>query len=126
MSFTAKELEEALMKVKTADRDFPDYPVRNDLEEDYRMWSEENFPMTLTQVGEEKNVTVYCKDFFGGEEGGDHAMYIILSTGSTYSNTDRYFEKTGEYNSWDSSYWDGGFTEVVQEKIEKTIWVNKK
>ena len=126
MAFTPKELEEALLKVKSADRDFPEYPVRNGLEEDYSMWNEDTFPITLTKVGEaEEEVRVYCKDFFGGEEGGDHGMYIILSTGSSYNNTERFFRKTGEYNSWDTSYWDGGFSEVVETKVERTEWASK-
>lgn len=126
MSFTAKELEEALNKVKTADNDFPEYPLRNGLEEDYSLWNESTFPIVLTRVGEEENVGVYCEEYFGGEEGGDHHMYIILRTGSTYDKTNRYFQKTGEYNSWDASYWDGAFQEVESQKIEKTVWVSKK
>lgn len=126
MSFTAQELEEALQKVQQADRDFPEHPLRVGLESDYELWDESPYPLTLTQVGDQKNVTVYCEEYFGGEEGGDHAMYIILRTGSTYNDTARYFQKTGEYNSWDTSYWDGAFQEVQSEKVEKTIWVSKK
>ncbi|QOI67572.1 hypothetical protein SEA_BEUFFERT_204 [Streptomyces phage Beuffert] len=32
---------------------------------------------------------------------------------------DRYFQKTGYYDSWDSTYWDGRFVEV--KPVEKTI-----
>lgn len=126
MSFTAKELEEALNKVKTADNDFPEYPLRNGLEEDYSLWNKSTFPIVLTRVGEEENVGVYCEEYFGGEEGGDHHMYIILRTGSSYRGDERFFQKTGEYNSWDTSYWDGGFTEVEPKEVTVTQWATKK
>ncbi|AXG66282.1 hypothetical protein SEA_ANNADREAMY_197 [Streptomyces phage Annadreamy] len=32
---------------------------------------------------------------------------------------DRYFQKTGYYDSWDSTYWDGRFVEV--KPVQKTI-----
>ncbi|AXH49314.1 hypothetical protein HWB76_gp087 [Streptomyces phage Blueeyedbeauty] len=32
---------------------------------------------------------------------------------------DRYFQKTGYYDSWDSTYWDGSFVEV--KPVEKTV-----
>lgn len=125
MSFTPNQLEEALLKLKTADRDFPEHPLRIEMDSDYRLWDESSYPLTLTQVGDEKGVRVYCEDYFGGEEGGDHRMYIILRTGNTYNGTARYFEKTGEYNSWDDSYWDGAIQEVEAKEVTKTEWVTK-
>lgn len=121
-TFTAKQLEEALNKVTTADTDFPDYPILCGLDS-YSLWDEASYPLILRKVGEDKNVTVRCKEYFGGEEGGDHAMFIILSV--SWGEDERFFKKNGEYDSWDSSEWDGPLYEAVATEVTRTEWVMK-
>lgn len=122
-TFTAEQLEEALEGLKNLEKAFPDYPLSDRFTE-YSIWSEGSYPLTLRKVGDDQSVTVGVKDFFGGEEGGDHRMYVVLQVG--WGADTRYFEKTGEYNSWDDSYWDGGFCEVVSQEVKKVEWVAKK
>lgn len=121
--FTTRQLEAALQQLRTIDDEYPDYPVSNQLNS-YDMWSPDSYPIQFKNVGEEKNVRVRCHEHFGGEEGGDHRMYIILAVG--YGSDTRYFQKTGEYNSWESSEWDGYFTEVESKQVTVTEWVAKK
>ena len=122
MNFTAKQLEEALNELESLDDDFPDYPLTNILS--YRKWQDkDNFPLTFKKVGEDLDVVVWCEDYFGGEEGGDHGMYIILKAGRY--NDYRYFRKDGEYNSWDDSFWDGAFYEVEQKEKVVKVWEMK-
>lgn len=122
-TFTAAQLEAALNKLTTVDTDFPDYPIVLGLGH-YDLWDESTYSLTLRSVGKDTNVHVSCKEYFGGEEGGDHRMYIVLQVG--YGADARYFEKTGEYNSWDSSEWDGPMYEVVSQEVKRTEWVAKK
>ena len=124
MAFTAKELQDALDKVQTIDRDFPELPIefRGEYEE---FWSKEFFPIVLKQVGDEKRVTVHVEEFIGGDEAG--AMSIILRVG--YGDNARYFQKNGFYDSWDNGndgyQWDGGFSEVESKVVTVTQWVHK-
>lgn len=122
-TFTPEQLEAEIVKLQSLSKEFPDFPVVIDRSY-YDLWDEETFPVTFKQVGEDKNVTVYCEDHFGGEEGGDHRMYTVLRVG--YGDDIRYFEKNGEYNSWESSEWDGGFYEVVPEEVTVKQWSVKK
>lgn len=121
-TFTAAQLQGVFNDVLTADERYPEYPLKNNFSYN-GLCDEGAFPLTFRQIGEDKNVTVYVEDYFGGEEGGDHAMYIIYKVG--YGENARYFEKTGEYNSWDDSSWDGPITEVVSQKVERVEWVAK-
>lgn len=121
-TFTTEQLEAALKKLQTVNEDFPNYPLVQNFDS-YYLWHKDTFPLTLRQVGEDENVHVSCPEFFGGEEGGEHRMYIILKVG--YGTDARFFMKTGMYDSWDDSVWDGGFTEVVAKEVKKTEWVAK-
>jgi hypothetical protein len=122
-TFTPEQLEEAIESLTVIDDNFPDYPILNGRNHS-QLWSEETFPIRFRKIGDDENVYVSCKEYFGGEEGGDHRMYMVIQTG--WGTDTRYFMKTGEYNSWDSSEWDGEFYEVVAQEVKKTEWVNKK
>lgn len=123
-TFTAAQLEAAINKLDTVDHEFSEYPLLVLPGSFSSVWDEGFFPRTFRKIGSDENVRVDVKDFFYGEEGGDHRMYIILQVG--WGDTARYFEKSGEYNSWDASAWDGGFVEVEQKEVTKTEWVTKK
>ena len=123
-TFTAKQLAEVLDKVQRIDQDFPELPIRymRDYQEFY---SEDTFPLLLKKVGTDENVTVYYREFVGGDEAGP--MSVILATG--YGTDMRYFKKDGYYDSWDNGnddyQWDGGFYEVESKEVTVTQWVSK-
>ena len=124
MSFSVKDLEEVLEKVKNIDIDFPDLPIqyRGRYEE---FWDKSAFPLTLKKVGDEENVYVFVKEFIGGDEAG--SMSIVLQTG--HGDKARYFQKNGFYDSWDNGnddyQWDGGFYEVEPKEVTVTQWASK-
>jgi hypothetical protein len=122
-TFTAEELANAIDEVQKINDNFPELPIKLPLGY-YDFWSQDSFPMTFKQVGNDKNVTVFIKEYFDGEEGGDHEMRCVLQVG--HGNDARYFLKTGLYNSWDTSEWDGPLTEVVAQEVKRTEWVTKK
>jgi len=123
-TFTAAELQGAFNDIITADARFPEYPLVLFPYPYDEIWDEGFFPRTFRQIGNDEKVTVNVVEYFGGEEGGDHAMYIIFSVG--YGNEQRYFKKTGEYNSWDDSSWDGNIYEVEAQEVTLKQWVAKK
>lgn len=122
-TFTAEQLQGAFNDIQTADARYPEFPVKLFHGSYDEIWREEHFPMIIRKIGDDEDVVVSIKEYFDGEEGGDHRMFIIFSVG--YGNTQRYFKKTGEYNSWDDSTWDGGIYEVVSQEVKKTEWVTK-
>lgn len=123
MNFTAEQLDEAFISLENADSDFPKYPLLLNYGST-SIYDNLDFPIKLREVGNEKNVVVAIHERFDGEEGGDHRVYIIFRVG--YGDSARYFEKTGEYNSWEDSTWFDGLTEVVPKEVKKIEWVSKK
>lgn len=122
-TFTAEELEATLNEVQKISENFPDLPVKLNYQDDYSFWSEDTFPLALKKVGNDQDVTIHCHDYFDGEEGGDHNMRCVMKVG--YGEDLRYFLKTGLYDSWDSSEWDGPIMEVQPETIEVIKWVTR-
>lgn len=93
MSFTAKQIEEALDTLRE-DEDFDYY----ELEED---------SVELPNIGKTEAI-----DNYGGEGQGDE-RWIVFKVG------DQLFRLNGYYSSYDGSTWDGGVEEV--EAYEKTV-----
>ena len=122
-TFTAEQLEAAIEGLVNLNDKFPELPIDVSVSR-YSLWEEGTYPIVFKQIGEDKNVAVYVEEHFGGEEGGDHGMYTVLRVG--YGEDKRCFMKTGEYNSWDSSEWDGSFDEVVPEEVKVIQWSVKK
>lgn len=124
VQFTAKQLEDKLEEISTFEVDI-ELPIYLGLDKSESIWEEEvQYPIIIKDFLGEQYFRINKEDSFYGEEGGDHQMYVILSTG--YGDNKRYFRKDGQYDSWAESSWDGGFYEVEQkEKIIK-VWTQKK
>ena len=101
MSFTAKELETALIN----------YKDDNDIDR-YELWCGEIEEVVLEGIGTAKFVEET------GHDGDGKYMGSIWRVG------DRHFAKGGIYSSWDSSEWDGDFEEVVADTKVVEIWKN--
>lgn len=114
-TFTAKELDDKINDILTV--------VSAISEDNEEFWREETFPLEFKTVGNDTDVTLSVKEFFGGEEDGDHSMRCILQVGE--GDDVRYFLKTGVYNSWDDSEWDGPLMEVYPETMEVIKWVTR-
>lgn len=69
-----------------------------------------------------------------GGEGRGEDIYVVFSVTEDIpflledddEPRKRYFQKTGYYQSYDGSNWDGEFTEVWPKEVKVTRWVSKK
>lgn len=122
MSFTAKELEDALLSVIDINKKYPDLPVYLNLNW-WDVWGRSAYPLCLKTLGGEKGVWIKHEDSYVGEEDGQKETYVILSV--VQGGHKRYFRKTGRYDSWDGTEWDGDFTEVVPQEVKVMTWKDK-
>lgn len=122
-TFSVDELQAAINEVILIGQTFPELPIRLAFSDSYDFWKEETFPLRFKKIGHDEDVTIRCTDFFDGEEGGDHNMRCVMEVG--YGDDKRYFLKTGLYDSWDSSEWDGPILEVEPKTMEVIKWVTR-
>jgi hypothetical protein len=102
MSFTAKELEQAIMdKYDELERDW-----KGEVFQD--IWDEEFDPKEL---GKLEGIGIVELEENSGGQGDGAPTELILKVG------DRYFEVNGYYSSWDSSRMDGELYEVKAKEV---------
>jgi len=122
-TFTVDQLQAAINEAILIEKMFPDLPIKLPFTDEFEFWREGTFPITFKKIGNDQEVTLKCKEFFDGEEGGDHNMRCVMTVG--WGSDMRYFLKTGLYDSWDSSEWDGPILEVEPKTIEVIQWVTR-
>lgn len=122
MSFTAKQLEEALGNAAAFGSEHKEEaPVYLNDDE----WDEEFYPVYLKNVGDEEYVNVDFEEMNGGEGEGDYCD-IIISTGS--GDSKRYFKKEGQYSSYEGMDFEygGDLQEVEKKEVKVMQWTPKK
>lgn len=108
MSYTAKELEKAIVKAYEATNDDKDYG---------NVW--ESFKWEYTTSLEVPSFgTVVYENSYGGEGCGDDYWVVVKLN-------DRYFRVSGYYDSWNGGELDGELEEVIPKEVKKIEWETK-
>ncbi len=113
--YTRAELEKAILNMEFDD----EYTSFYDEIKVSRWDKDKEKSIEIPGIGDAQFV-----DSTGGYEDEGSYMDVVFKINS--DGRDRFFRKTGTYDSWDSSEWDGAFEEVKEKTSTKIIWVNIK
>ena len=66
--------------------------------------------------------TVVLVEHLGGHEDDGSYTHLIFRISDGDGETDSYYRKTGSYDSWDGTDWDGPFEEVISKTRTTTSY----